>query len=196
MKRFLMALGLTAIVCTGCDEIVFELSPSGVHPSDPDPAPPSSEDDDPPTPSAVAIRGGDVPPDFGFRMWEDPDSLVLIFDSDAQECPPTVIEATCDNAPRWQFMLALPPEFDAPGPVDLRDPRVSFHESLSEAVPDCAFGGGTGTGGGYFRGTIEIVSSDETSLVVRAHDVGLEGQVNGDFTVQRCSAAADPATGE
>ncbi|XYH98719.1 hypothetical protein ACMHYB_02850 [Sorangium sp. So ce1128] len=190
MKRFLVAIGLMAIVSTGCEEIVFVPVLDGEHPSNPDSTPPP-EDDDPPVPSAVAMRAGDLPPDFEFRLWEDPDTLILVFNSDVQECPPTVIEATCDNAPIWQLMLTLPPELDAPGLIDLSDDRIRFRETLSENANGCSFGGGAGTLG--YRGTLEIVSTDETSLFVKLREAGMRDQVNGDYAVQRCSAATGTA---
>lgn len=191
MKSFVMAIGVLAIVSAGCEEIVFIPVLDGEYPSDPDSPPPP--DDDPPVPSAIAIRAGDLPPDFNFSTFEDPDTLLLVFNSDVQECPPTVIEATCDNAPIWQLILALPPELDMPGLIDLSDDRIHFYETLSEDANGCAFGGGRGFFG--YRGTLEIVSTDETSLFVKLRGAGMKDQVNGDYTVERCGAVTGPATG-
>ncbi|WP_437958420.1 hypothetical protein WME76_01345 [Sorangium sp. So ce119] len=190
MKRFLMVLGVIAIASTGCDEIVFTSGLDGEHPSDPDSPPPV--DDDPPVPSALAMRAGDLPPEFEFQMWEDPDSLILFFNSDVQECPPTVIEATCENAPLWQLILTIPPDLAVTGLIELSDQRILFSESLSEATPSCAFGSGRGTG---TRGTLEIVTSDETSLFVKLRGAGMKDQASGDYTVQRCGAAVETAPG-
>ncbi|WP_437647582.1 hypothetical protein [Sorangium sp. So ce362] len=201
MKRFLMALGMLAIVSTGCDEIVFVPEVDWTDPSDPGPTPPDDppppEEGDPPVPGAVAVRAGDVPPDLGFGMWEDPETTLLIFDSDAQECIPTVIKATCDNAPIWQLILYIPSEIDmdTPGLIDLTDPRIAFRETVSENHSGCSFGGGGGAFTGY-RGTLEIVSSDETSLFVKLRGAGMRNQVNGDYTVERCGAAAALAPDE
>ncbi|WP_437876819.1 hypothetical protein [Sorangium sp. So ce513] len=186
---------MIAIASTGCDEIVFEPVFDWSSPSDPvtPPSPSEPEEDvEPPTPSAIAMRAGDLPPDFEFHMWDDPDSLILIFNSDVHECPPTLVEATCDNAPTWQLILAIPPDLAVPGIIDLSDRRIFFSESLSEATPGCAFGGGGGTG---YKGTLEIVTSDETSLFVKLRGAGMKNQVNGDYTVERCAAATGPATG-
>ncbi|XXX77548.1 hypothetical protein WMF30_02070 [Sorangium sp. So ce134] len=201
MKRFIVSLGMLAIASAGCDEIVFVPELDWTDPSDPGSTPPDTppnpEDADPPVPGAVAVRAGDVPPDFGFGMWDDPDTTLLIFDSDAQECVPTVIQATCDNAPIWQLILSIPPEIDlgTPGLIDLTDKRISFREALSEDRSGCAFGGGVGALSGY-RGTLEIVSSDETSLLVKLRGAGMNGQGNGDYTVERCGAPAPSAPGE
>ena len=200
MKRFLVAIGLMAIVSTGCEEIVFVPVVDWTDPSDPgsNPAddPPPPEEGDPPVPGAVAVRVGDVPPDFGFGTGQDPETTLLIFDSDAQECVPTVIKATCDNAPIWQLILSIPPDIvmDTPGLIDLTDPRIAFYETLSENHSGCAFGGGRSFNGGY-RGTLEIVSSDETSLFVKLRGAGMRDQANGDYSVERCGAAAAPAPG-
>ncbi|KYF71121.1 hypothetical protein [Sorangium cellulosum] len=191
MKSFLMAIGVMAIVSTGCEEIVFIPVLGGEHPSDPDSPPPP--DDDPPVPSAIAMRAGDLPPDFNFRKGEDPDTFILVFNSDVQECPPTVIEPTCDNAPIWQLILALPPELDTPGLIDLSDDRIRFQEALSENANGCGLFGGEGFGG--YRGTLEIISTDETSLFVKLRDTGMEGRASGDYTVQRCGAALETAPG-
>ncbi|WP_437781034.1 hypothetical protein [Sorangium sp. So ce1097] len=196
MKRMILALGVIAIASTGCDEIVFEPVVDWTSPSDPG-APPSpsepEEDVEPPTPSAIAMRAGDLPSDFDFHMWDDPDSLILVFNSDVQECPPTLIEATCDNAPIWQLILTLPPELDTPGLIDLSDSRIRSRETLSFNDNGCGFGGGWSFFG--YRGTLEIISTDETSLFVKLRGVLMNDQVNGDYTVQRCGAATGPATG-
>ncbi|WP_437485576.1 hypothetical protein WME75_01230 [Sorangium sp. So ce1014] len=198
MKRFIMALGMLAIASAGCDEIVFVPEVDWTDPPDPGPAPdppPPPEEGDPPVPGAVAMRAGDVPPDFGFGTWEDPETTLLIFDSDAQECIPTLIEARCDNAPIWQLILIIPSEIDMdmPGLIDLTDPRIGFRETLSENHSGCSFGRGAGFAG-YHAGTLEIVSSDEASLFVKLRGAGMRDQVNGDYTVERCGAAA--ASGE
>ncbi|KYF84561.1 hypothetical protein BE11_17610 [Sorangium cellulosum] len=191
MKSFLMAIGVMMIVSSGCEEIVFVPVLDGEHPSDPDSPPPP--DDDPPVPSAIAMRAGDLPSDFNFRSWEDPDTFILVFNSDVQECPPTVIEATCDNAPIWQLILALPPELDTPGLIDLSDDRIRFYETLSENANGCAFGFGRGFLG--YRGTLEIVSTDETSLFVKLRGAGMKDVASGDYTVERCGAAVEAAPG-
>ncbi|WP_437756397.1 hypothetical protein [Sorangium sp. So ce1389] len=192
MKRFLMAIGAMAIASTGCEEIVFEPVFGETSPSTPvTPPSPSDPEEDPPTPGALALRAGDAPPDSDYRTLEDPDTLILFFDSDVQECFPTAIKATCENAPMWQLILIIPSELAVPGLIDLSDRRIFFSESLSEATPSCAFGGGRGTG---TRGTLEIVTSDETSLFVKLRGAGMKGQ-DGDYTVQRCGAASGPSTG-
>ncbi|WP_433932793.1 hypothetical protein AB3662_01380 [Sorangium cellulosum] len=195
MKPMILALGVIAIASTGCDEIVFEPAFDGTFPSNPVTPPSPSEpeeEDDPPTPSALAMRAGDAPPGSDYRTLEDPDTLLLFFNSDVQECPPTAIKATCENAPRWQLILTIPSDLAVPGLIDLSDRRIFFTESLSEATPSCALGGGAGTG---YRGTLEIVTSDETSLFVKLRGAGMRGQAEGDFTAQRCGAALETAPG-
>ncbi|WP_437307310.1 hypothetical protein [Sorangium sp. So ce388] len=145
MKRFLMAIGAMAIASTGCEEIVFEPVFGETFPSTPvtptSPSDPESEpEEDPPTPRALAMRAGDAPPDSDYRTIEDPDTLILFFDSDVQECFPTRIKATCENAPMWQLILTIPSELAVPGLIDVSDQRIFSSESLSEATPSCAFG--------------------------------------------------------
>ncbi|WP_438026680.1 hypothetical protein [Sorangium sp. So ce233] len=196
MKPMILALGVIAIASTGCDEIVFEPVFDGTFPSNPvtppSPSEPEEEDDDPPTPSALAMRAGDAPPDSDYRMIEDPDTLLLFFNSDVQECPPTVIKATCENAPIWQLILTIPSELAVPGLIDLAEQRIFSNESLSEATPSCVLGSRGGIG---FGGTLEIVSTDETSLFVKLRGAGMRGQASGDYTVQRCGAALETAPG-
>ncbi|WP_437623151.1 hypothetical protein [Sorangium sp. So ce1151] len=197
MKRFLMAIGAMAIASTGCEEVVFEPVFGETFPSapvtPPSPSDPESEpEEDPPTPGALAIRAGDAPPDSPYRTLEDPDTLILFFDSDVQECFPMEIKATCENAPTWQLILTIPSELAVPGLIDLSDQRIFFTESLSEATPSCGFGGRGGPGLG---GTLEIVTSDETSLFVKLRGASMKGQADGDYTVQRCGAASGPSTG-
>ncbi|WP_438010703.1 hypothetical protein WME89_19855 [Sorangium sp. So ce321] len=51
-------------------------------------------------------------------------------------------------------------------------------------LPDCGGGGGAGNG---HRGAIEIVSSDETSVVVKVRGVGDDHwPVDGDHTIPFC----------
>ncbi|WP_437813984.1 hypothetical protein [Sorangium sp. So ce1078] len=144
----------------------------------------------------IAMRAGDAPPDLSDRFFGpsgvDPDSLVLFFSSVVQECARPFVAIRCDNAPIWRFILIVPPELDAPGLIDLSDPRIGFDESF--AYPDCSGGGASGTG---FQGTLEIVSSDETSLFVKLRGASDETlSLDGDYTVERCGAAAAPAPGE
>lgn len=149
------------------------------------------------------MRAGDLPPDSGFFALDDPstpsdesDKLVLYFSSVAQECPPPIIEATCENAPIWQFILVLPPELDTPGLIDLATAPVPFRETLSFVGDSGSCGGfGGGMGPSYGRGTLEIVSTDETSLFVKLRGVGAKNQASGDYTVQRCGAATEQLPG-
>ncbi|KYF70355.1 hypothetical protein BE17_42045 [Sorangium cellulosum] len=60
--------------------------------------------------------------------------------------------------------------------------RVGFHKET--ITLECGGGGGAGDG---HRGTIEIVSSDETSVVVKVRGVGDDHwPVDGDHTIPFC----------
>ncbi|XXT25243.1 hypothetical protein WME94_27295 [Sorangium sp. So ce429] len=118
--------------------------------------------------------------------WETPDALVLFFSSEVQQCADPVIDmqigVTCDIAPAWQFILMIPPELNKPGLIELSDIRIGFHKETM--LLDCGGGGGMGTG---HNGTLEIVSSDETSVVVKVRGVGDDHwPVDGDHTIPFC----------
>jgi hypothetical protein len=85
-----------------------------------------------------------------------------------------------------QMILMIPPALDRPGLIDLTDTRIGAYESVWEST--C--GGGSGNTPG-FRGTLEIVSSEATTLSVKlqvgVHQAGWP-LLDGDYTVLRCGA--------
>ncbi|XYH98718.1 hypothetical protein ACMHYB_02845 [Sorangium sp. So ce1128] len=191
MNRTMMTLVAMAMLSVGCDESVLDPFPGGwgSGASAPDPGGGAAD------PDVIAMRAGDVP--FHPSIWpmispaDDPDALVLFFSSVVQRCAEPWVTVNCDSAPIWQFVLVVPSELDTVGVIDLSDSRVSYHESL--AYPGCW---GTGAGGAGFRGTLEIVSRDEASLDVKLRGVANEDlSLDGDYTVERCGAAAAPPGG-
>ncbi|WP_437931284.1 hypothetical protein WMF37_19320 [Sorangium sp. So ce291] len=76
----------------------------------------------------------------------------------------------------------IPPELNKPGLIELSDTRIRFRKQT--ILPDC--GGGGGWGNAHW-GTVEIVSSDETSVVVKVRGVGDNNwPVDGDHTIPFC----------
>jgi hypothetical protein len=143
----------------------------------------------------LAIRGGDaVWNDKGSyassgEPWKDPDSLVLFFSSDIQECSDPVLAHRCvGSSPFWQTVVAIPPELARPGLIDLRDHRIIgySHVSVIDGSLDC--GGGEGFGP-ILSGTLEIISSGPSSLSVKLRD-GVKNVggavIDGDYTAQLC----------
>ncbi len=200
MKRWLTALGALAMTNIGCTNIVL------------DPVDPGTTDAGA-TPTALAIRAGEwVPPAPDFSpLWLnplhgplDPDALILFFDNRALETCAAPVDPAPTSMPPCdppvvfdQILLAIPPELDRPGLIDLSDLRILATEN--EWSP-CI--GGTGEGNRGFRGTLEIVSSDATSVSVKLRvaqpgsgpkgglvSVGGWVDLSGDYTALRCGSA-------
>ncbi|AUX46467.1 hypothetical protein SOCE26_079730 [Sorangium cellulosum] len=145
--------------------------------------------------NVIAARAGDVPPGRTLvpGLLSDPDALVLFFSDSAQQCADPVVSTECDGESVWQFILVLPPGLDTPGIVAPSTPGVYWQNYERYPYPSCGGGGGGGT---PFGGTIEIVSSDATSLHVKVSGTNTPPTINGDHTVQLCSPSAAPALGE
>ncbi|WP_437522061.1 hypothetical protein WME79_30545 [Sorangium sp. So ce726] len=179
----MMLLGAMAVMNSGCNEIVFNPIQLGGSESNPD--------------AVVADDGDEVDDDevdavddgaSGLHAvaQETPDALVLYFSNAVEQCAQPVIDlkigVNCDRAGIWQFILHIPPELNKPGLIDLYTMQILFSKSV--ILSDCGGGGGMGPG---HRGTLEIVSSDETSLFVKVRGAGDQNwPVDGDYTVQRC----------
>jgi len=184
MKRWMMVLGAMAVMNSGCEEIVFNPIQNGGWDSPPDPVEPDDgeevDDDD--------VDDVDDTDDGASSVHaiaqETPDGLVLYFSNAVEQCAQPVIDlkigVNCDKAGIWQFILTIPPELIKPGLINLN--TIFF--SKSTILADCGGGGGGGIG---HWGTLEIVSSDETSLFVKLRGAGDQHwPVDGDHTVQRC----------
>ncbi|WP_437708522.1 hypothetical protein WMF45_30400 [Sorangium sp. So ce448] len=181
MKRWMMVLGAMAVMNSGCEEIVFNPIQNGGWGSSPAPMVPDDGEE-------VDDEEVDVTDDGASGVHaiaqETPDGLVLYFSNAVEQCAQPVIDleigVNCDKAGIWQFILTIPPELNKPGLINLN--TIFFSKSV--ILSDC--GGGSGVGPGH-QGTLEIVSSDETSLFVKVRGAGDENwPVDGDHTVQRC----------
>ncbi|WP_437765976.1 hypothetical protein WMF27_27005 [Sorangium sp. So ce281] len=198
----MMVFGAMAVMNSGCEEIVFNPIQNGGWDGPPAPIVPDDDEevDDDDVDDAddgasgvhvIALRGSDVVPgSIPFTSspaaWETPDALVLYFSNAVDQCAQPVIaldlDVDCDKAGTWQFILTIPPELNKPGLIDLSAMHIPFSKTV--ILPGC--GGGSGVGPGHW-GTLEIVSSDETSLFVKVRGAGDENwPVDGDHTVQRC----------
>jgi hypothetical protein len=155
--------------------------------------------------AAPSSTGGDANPlgipDFtGFA----PDSLVLMWSNAPESCSSPEIGGECADAIVWQGSLVLPPDLVHVGTVDLSDPRISaFDVTFGNSV--CAGGGG---GGGAPGGTMDILSTDATSITVDLID-GIPGSaasftysdgttvssdvtLKGTFAIPRCGPSPTP----
>lgn len=178
MKRWIMTLAASATVSGGCAPLVLEpIEDTGY--------------------IAIAMRAGDIAP--GVSLWlpdddgnaPDPDSLVLLFSSDLQQCSSNpVLPMQCDATPFWQSAYLIPPELNHVGPIDLLNRRtLVFQQGMFPSGNNnypCDFGTMTWRG---FGDTLEIISSGPSSLVVNLSE-GTHAMPNipidGDYLVHRC----------
>jgi hypothetical protein len=129
----------------------------------------------------------------------DPNSLVLYFANVGQQCAAPSVSSMCPSGsgpggeptyaavPTQQLTLVIPPELDSQGVIDLQADQIPFAEVF--ANPDCSGGGG---GGSAYSGTLNIVSSDQTTLSVVLS--GTPDSFDGTYTVARCDAPPPPPT--
>jgi hypothetical protein len=101
--------------------------------------------------------------------WSDPDTLILFFSSDAQECSNPVLVTRCnDEGKFWQYVVGIPPELARPGPIDLTEPRLNHYMLTANNIesPACT---GTGSAGSAGWGTVELVSQEGAAVSVTAY---------------------------
>ncbi|WP_437954634.1 hypothetical protein WME76_24010 [Sorangium sp. So ce119] len=211
MKRWITAVGALAMMNGGCDPIVF----GPVEPQ------PTEEPPPPPSPNALAMRAGDWALSFEGRVTSSldyaqhllyppphPESLVLFLSDSVQECSRPLIHDPTQCVPAssqfWQVILVIPPELNRPGLIDLRDHRIRIYHGVLR--PDCggSFGFSPGSWGapGKWEKTIEIVSSDASSVSVKLDWGELDrrelasgelpdvwGHIDGDYNATYCGAA-------
>jgi hypothetical protein len=186
MKNWIVALGALAMVGSGCSPVVLEPL-EGTQ----DPIATVSGS------TVLAIRGGAANWQDNFELapgkgapWSDPDSLVLFFSSDPQVCSDPVLANRCVGAPPfWQTVIAIPPELNHPGLIDLHDPRINGYSVLS-AFDDAFACSGGGARGSILSGTLELIGDGSTSLSVKIEGSGKlfapTEDLDGDYTCQLC----------
>ena len=126
--------------------------------------------------NAIAIPylllGGDTPPSQtgtsggnGGGASVDPNALLVQIANYAQGCSNNP-GPDCDGGFTWQISVTIPSALQVPGVLQLSDPSLNgfFSESLSDAqnTGDCSGGGGS-----FVQGTLEIVSIDSGTIVVK-----------------------------
>ncbi|WP_437548993.1 hypothetical protein WME97_01820 [Sorangium sp. So ce367] len=175
MKRWMTALAAAVtIVNGGCVPMVLTSAEE-----EPEEGPPSR--------SAIAVRFGDLLSDpfnrevlmNGMQLTHPlhPDTLALFFSDSVQGCGlpligrgPSPLDSISATDAFWQIALFIPPELNRPGLIDLRDLRITTYL----AVWHPSYGGGSALGdgawgalGGEADKTLEIVSSDASSVSVK-----------------------------
>jgi hypothetical protein len=183
MKRWMTVLGAIGVAMTsaGCGVALDPVQPDGAT-------------------QAIAILAQDLPAPSGHQqsLGFTADSLLLMWSNRPELCSDPEIGDVCADAIVWQGILVLPTDLVRVGPVDLSDPRVSaFDAVFGNSV--CAGGGGGGQAPG---GTMEILSTDATSLTVDLLEgipgasgsltysdgttVNTDVTIQGTFTIPRC----------
>ncbi|WP_437321784.1 hypothetical protein [Sorangium sp. So ce385] len=211
MEHWMTALAAAVVIVNaGCAPIV--LGPVEEEPLEEEPV------EKPPSRSAVAVRYGDLLSDpynlqvlgngMQWRRPPHPDSLALFISDAAQECSLPLIGRTPDGladppAPYafWQIAFFIPPELNRPGLIDLRDSRITSYGVVWEPsrFGHASVGPGSSVIGGVWEKTLEIVSSDASSVSVKlywglpAWQVELNGvpyepdvDFGGDYTATFC----------
>ena len=196
MKSWILALGALAVVESGCSPVVLD----PLEENEATPLGPILFGTPMPANSVLAFRGGDVNWNDNCNLalmkgkfWSDPDSRVLFFSGDTQQCSDPVLAARCGVMTFWQTILAIPPELDVPGVIDLQDPRVRMYNVMSnpEDSPTC---GGGGMVGGVLSvehsSTLEIIDDGLISLTVKVRGVvSIQGNaLDGDYHAHICGS--------
>lgn len=194
MKKHMVAVGLwLAGAAFGCESLVLDLRAEGQNADNLIAAPDEddqgeggdAQSDDDSGPQALVWTGSDPqPPELPAI---DPEARVLSVGNVPLSCG-TALGSAFDGicaSDGWQLILAVPPELDGPGVIDLADPRVVFYWAVHLA----SCGGGAGAGNGLW-GTLELVPSgaDELWVKIRGIEVVSGISFEGDYLATRCAS--------
>jgi hypothetical protein len=184
MKKWILALGALTILGSACNPVVLDPLQGTLVPDPPGGGASGS--------TVLAMRGGDAswqpnvlspgvgspvlggvswPNDFPGSApagvsWLDPDTLVLFFSSDAQECSNPLLLGRCVGAtPFWQILLAIPPELYRDGPINLADVRINGWASFGD-LTGTLHCGSPGTTGPVMLGTLTLTGAGSSSLSI------------------------------
>ncbi|MEP7125631.1 MAG: hypothetical protein ABJE95_32170 [Byssovorax sp.] len=205
MKSWIMALGALTLAGTACNPVVLEplkgAQSTGTGST-------AAAGGGPGEVVMLAARAGDIAWSsdglFGMNApWSNPDSLVLLFSSDPQQCSGPVLTPRCSGVGTfWQAVVAIPPELAHPGMISVADPRINVYaaESFPDGSPTC---GGGAFEGPILSGTIELVSNGSSALSVKlSGGVQVLGAstangvvqppivLDGEYTAEICGALA------
>lgn len=137
-----------------------------------------------PGPTGTTSSGGGTGPD---------PSTLFVRISNAQPACGVSVSFPCGPETVWQVSIGIPPSMQSPGGVyALSDPNLisSFSEGGSNGTPgDCWGGGGT-----FWDGTLEVLSNDGATIVIRlsgtASGLG-DFSVDGDWSAPICDTGLD-----
>lgn len=181
MKNWILALGALSVVGSACNPVVLDplkATPGAVIPGDTTTSGGGNGGR-----VVLAMRSGDInwqdPDDFhpDGVPWSNPDSLVLFFGTDAQECSnPVLVHRCLGSGPFWQEVFILPPELAHPGLINLIDPRIAQYSNAfwPNGTTMCGSKGYWGKGR---SGTLELISDGLTTLSAKL--AGVEGVGSG-----------------
>lgn len=111
----------------------------------------------------------------------DPNTLYVFIHDDAASCSDPFAAMPCGS--HWSVTVAIPPHLQQPGVISLSDPSLisTFSATGPGSGDDCYFGGGS------YDGDLEIVSINNTEVVVRlANTDKFEFDADGEYTAPRC----------
>lgn len=174
MKNWILALGALSVV-SGCSPIVLEpLSGTQAAETPVVPGAPMVGGDG--GNIVLALRAADVNWQSGgsalpyLPAWE-PDSLVLFFSTDAQQCGQPLLGQRClGSGPFWQEVLVIPPVLAHPGLIDLTDSRISEYSTATLPAESVTCSGGGYSGPGR-RGTLELIGDGSPMLTAKLTNV-------------------------
>jgi hypothetical protein len=203
MNRWIIALGALSMVGSGCSPVVLEPLNGAQGPITPVVSGTTTGGGSSGS-LVLAMRGGDVNWQDNFALaatkgpiWTDPETLVLFFSGDDQECANPVLAGRCTGAaPFWQAIIAIPPELDRDAPIDLHDPRINAYSVVTDMDGSLTCGGGGGFGP-ILSGTVVITGRGTPSPSLSLHGVKrIGGDLDGEYTAQLCGSwpAAAPPT--
>lgn len=124
----------------------------------------------------------------------DPNTLFVKIGNDGPACGDT-FPYDCNPGITWQVSIGLPPAMQVPGVYSLDDPAIIATEAESGSDPG-NFGEPAacwGGGGSFTEGTIEVVSNDGATLVVRLQGTSgwVEFNADGQYAAPICQWGLD-----
>ncbi len=194
MKGWIAILGAIALATAGCGNDLA-LDPIVV-------LPPSR----PGAPNALAMKGSQIAEAFAGGLangppWNDPEALVILVSDAPQDCASAKVSTDAIPPSRWQSAYVIPQALDTTGPIDLQDCRIGRYDMSINCYDDGLCGRGLGQGQ-CESGTLDVTSSDATSVSFALQGAGIFGTVNADgsetspvdgsYVAKRCGEVPAP----
>ena len=136
----------------------------------------------PPSPTAIAIELGQIPPTPGGPDWEDRERLLVVVSNAPLSCADPFGGLDCRE---WQLGFSLPPELQVPGTLPLADERMRSYTAESWPnieIEECWYGTNAPA-----PGTVEIqtISDEGLTVAITGAASGLF-DASGVYDIQRC----------